>query len=143
MGVLSKPGVNGIAPLVGQMAPEFPRQPAIRMHRLREVRQSLGISVGEMSLRLRVSPSEVWIQEDPEYDATLTELRNWSEALNVPVHSLLVERQEHLNFVDVGERQISVFRRFAERMQADSADDSATLNLLQRLNDQLAELKSQ
>ena len=58
-------------------------------HRLRELRQRLGFSLGAIAAKLNISIEEVLEQEDPSSDISISQLLDWSCALGVPVDQLL------------------------------------------------------
>ena len=76
-----------IPPLpLGQLLPEAPR-----LHRLRSVRQSEGISRRAMARRLNVDLQSVTQQEDETADLSLSTLYRWQAALGLPIGELLVD----------------------------------------------------
>ena len=142
MGIISKPDFDVLSRMIRHIDGTPDSSPTKPLHRLREMRVAKGLSVGQMAIRLRVSPAEIWAQEDPEYDPSLTEIRRWSQALDVPMHELLIENQNQMDLVCVTSHQLSKMTVLAGNMQTDSCADSATMNLLSRLTQQLDELRS-
>jgi transcriptional regulator with XRE-family HTH domain len=67
------------------------------LHRIAETRRRQGISVRSVARRMHTSMDHVRRQEDPQCDMTLSELRRWQEALEVPIADLLVDSDAPLS----------------------------------------------
>ena len=145
MGVISRPEseVSQLRPslrqdyvdAVGQDAPEKPH-----FHRLRETRMRKQLSVGQMAMLLRVSPSQIWMEEDPSADVTLSVVKKWADALEVPINELLVEQNSNMQLIGMSSSQLSRIASMATVM-SDDCDDSATANMIIRLISQLEQLE--
>lgn len=71
-----------------------PKQPSDRrsaMHRIREVRETEGITLSAMSRRMNCTVTELKKQEQEDCDLRLSDLYRWQSALKVPVKDLLSE----------------------------------------------------
>jgi transcriptional regulator with XRE-family HTH domain len=68
-----------------------------RLHRLRSVRQSEGISRRAMARRLNTDVQSVTRQEDESADLPLSTLYRWQAALGIPIEELLVETGAELS----------------------------------------------
>lgn len=115
------------------------------LHRLREHRNRLGLSVGEVAMRMGISPSLVWIQESPESDVTLTTLTEWSKALKLPVSELLVEHHDGMELVEIQRQRLSAMLELVHQMvdTSEEGQDSACVNLATRLATQIEQLSQQ
>ena len=61
------------------------------MHRIREVREQEGMSLGSIARRTRSKIRDLQEQEDEYSNIRLSTLYRWQEALDVPLTELLVE----------------------------------------------------
>lgn len=61
------------------------------MHRIREVRENEGITIGAMARRMKRTVSELKRQECEDADLRLSEIYRWQSALKVPLMELLAE----------------------------------------------------
>ncbi len=68
-----------------------------RLHRLRSVRQSEGISRRAMARRLNTDLQSVIQEEEESSDLSLSTLYRWQAALDVPIEELLVDTGPELS----------------------------------------------
>ena len=147
MGVISKAksDVDQFAPTLRPLQLETPALDApVKKHplqRLREVRMRKGLSVGQVAMLLGVSPSQVWLEEEPTADLSLATIKKWATALNVPVHELLIEQQANMALVGVTASQLYRISSMAAVMSERGDDDGATMNMIGRLVQQLEQLQ--
>ena len=110
------------------------------LQRLREVRLRNELSVGQMAMLLGVSPSQVWADEEPTADLSLSTITKWANALDVPVHELLIEHQSNMGLVGMTPMQLSRVAAIASAM-FEQGDDDGTMNMIRRLVQQLEQLQ--
>jgi len=66
-------------------------------HRVSAARQSQGISISSATKRLGWRRQRVIASENASFDLTISELLQWQQALDVPLHELLVEPEQSLS----------------------------------------------
>src|SRR5687767_14686390 len=67
------------------------------LQRVAEVRAQQGLSLRTMARRMNVEVKELRRQEEPTTDLTLSELRRWQKALDVPLVDLLEDESQSLS----------------------------------------------
>ena len=72
-------------------SPKPPSGGRSAMHRIREVRETEGISLSAMSRRMNRTVSELKREEQEDCDLRLSDLYRWQSALRVPLKDLLTE----------------------------------------------------
>ncbi len=72
-------------------------QPAVRLHRLAEVRLRQGVTLRTMARRMNVDIRTVRREEDPTNDLPLSVIYRWQKALEVPVAELFSDIEEPLS----------------------------------------------
>ncbi len=123
----------------GHLEPPAAAVTPLFRHRLRELRQRLGISLGAIAAKLNISIEEVLEQEDPSSDISISQLLNWSRALGVPVDQLLVEVGNSLFTPTMTTANISKMLKIAEKI-VDETKDHQSKSFAERLCQQLSEL---
>jgi transcriptional regulator with XRE-family HTH domain len=67
------------------------------LHRIADVRSQQGLSLRAISRRTGIDVRDLKQQEAPTTDLSLSDLLRWAMALEVPVESLLVDRDHELS----------------------------------------------
>ena len=113
-------------------------RPERSLHRIKQVRQTAGISLRSMARRMRTTTTKLREQESRP-DMSLRELYRWQRELKVPVAELLTEPETHLSEPI---RQRACLLRVAKTANSllKKSDTPASERLARTLIDQLEEL---
>lgn len=110
------------------------------LHRVREVRAQQGLSLRTVARRTGVDVKELRRQEDPATDLTLTELRRWQKALEVPLVDLLEDESQSLSRpVNERAKMVRIMKTVVSLSEA-CASNVRTARLTTMLREQLLEL---
>ena len=113
-------------------------RPDRSLHRIKQARQTAGISLRSMARRMRTTATKLKEQENRP-DLSLAELYRWQRELKVPVTELLAEPEAHLSEPI---RQRACLLRVAKTAHSllKKTDSPASERLARTLIDQLEEL---
>ena len=109
------------------------------MHRLSTVRRQLGVSLREISRRMRKSRGRLTCQEVDTSDIRLSELWAWQSALGVPMGKLLIDRDSPLEGPETERSQIDRLATIAANI-CDHSESLAVERLARAMLDQLREI---
>ena len=110
-----------------------------QLHRIREIREQMGITPRHAARMLNVSLDELRRQEDPSSDLTISELQNWQDLLDGDVYDLIVDQEVPFPRAALSSHDVSSFLETATRMLDDS-ECPAVKRLAETLTNQLREI---
>ncbi len=113
--------------------------PAVILHRVREVRLQQGMSVRTAARHLGVEARFVRDLENPQADLRLSELYRWQGTLDVPVADLLVEPGEPLSRPVMERARLVKLMKTAQAM-LEKAPNQAMKRMAQMFIEQLCEM---
>lgn len=115
-------------------------KPEPALHRVREVRAQQGLSLRTVSRRTGIEVKELRRQEEPTTDLTLSELRRWQKALEVPLVDLLEDESQLLSRpVNERAKMVRIMKTVVSLSEACSSN-LRTARLATMLREQLLEL---
>jgi transcriptional regulator with XRE-family HTH domain len=106
------------------------------LHRVREVRQSQGVSRRAASRRLGIEPRQLDEMEEPSTDLPLSAIYTWQKMLRVPIEELLVESEAPLSRPVLERAQMLKLMKTAVTIR-NRAKSTAVRHLGEMLVDQL------
>ena len=109
------------------------------LNRLREARLRVGLTLEEVAERLGRSVVTVTLEEKPDNDLSISTLRTWSAALEVPVGELLIGQASPIGMPCLTRKRIEQMEQSATKIIG-SARGKATVTFAQGLLRQIREL---
>lgn len=110
----------------------------VGLHRIEQVRREQGVSIRTCARRLGLEVEEIRLQEHPDTDLRLSQLRRWQQVLGVPLIDLLEEPEGDLSRPILDRAKLVRLMKTALGIR-DQADSPAQQRLAQTLIDQLLE----
>lgn len=114
-------------------------QEARPLHRLAEIRRRQGISLRSAARRMGTSMEQIRREEDAACDLSISELRRWQRALQVPLAELLVDMDQPLSEPVLTRARLLRVMKTVRAIHETAAKESLK-RLCTMLEDQLIEL---
>jgi hypothetical protein len=109
------------------------------LHRIASVRRLQGLSCRTVARKLNMDVTKVKLQERPNSDLLLSQLYDWQQVLDVPIHELLVESGDHLASPVMRRAQLVRIMKTAMAIQ-ETAKQEGIGRMAQTLIEQLKEV---
>ncbi len=110
------------------------------LHRLREIREMVGLTIEQVAEAMGTSVATATREEDPSSDLPVSTLLRWQRALGIPFHRLLVEPDSTISLPGLTDERLSLLEGIAQELR-NAAKDNATRAFADGLQRQLEELR--
>lgn len=91
-------------------------------HRLRAVREKLGLRIEDVADELGLSVADASLQEDPRTDLNLTQIHRWQSVLKVPFREILICEKDPMALPGLTVERLNDMNRMAEDMCSGTSD---------------------